>query len=143
MYRKVKATPLLKKLDSIDGLVIPDYVPDEDPGMVISLNLLTQLEVLPVRFLERKARIRSEEMMEFRKEVQQKHLDFLSRHRSVLVSDYEEISTSKSGETGTVRTLVADLPEGFDVEKWTWDFDLKGSDFYNSRSVMKVVAMTL
>lgn len=143
VYRKVKATPLLKRLDNLDGLVIPDYLPDGDPGIVISMNLLTQLEVLPVRFLEKKARISSEEMLEFRKKVQQKHLEFLSRHRSVLVSDYEEVSTSKSGETNSVRTLVADLPDGFDVEKWTWNFDLKGSDFYNSRSVMKVVAMTL
>ncbi len=142
VYRKVHSRPFFSRLASLTDVSIPDYKPDYDPGLVISLNLLTQLEVLPVRYLQRKAGIGENELNEFRRSVQQKHLNFLAAHKSVLVTDYEEVITSKSGEVKTVKTALAGFPAGFDTEKWTWNFDLKGSDFYNSRSIMKVLAMT-
>lgn len=143
VFNRVKAQPLFSKLNTLSGLEIPDYVPDSDPGLIISLNLLTQLEVLPVRFLKRMARISEDELLEFRKAIQRNHIRFLSSYRSVLITEYEEVTTDKSGEVTKEKTVVTDLPEGFDVEKWTWNFDLKGSDFYGKRSVMRVIAMSV
>jgi len=40
-----------------------------------------------------------------------------------------------------VPTLFTGLPSGRLIEKWTWNFDSKGVDLYNSRSKLKVIAI--
>jgi hypothetical protein len=143
VWQNVNRYAFFKKTRSLEGIIIPEYIPASDPGMIISLNLITQLEMLLVRYLKRKARIGEEEMINFRKTLQDRHIDFISKYRSVLITDYEELITDRSGEVKKVPTLLAELPSCSHREEWTWDFDLKGADYYNSRSVMKVLAVTL
>ncbi len=140
---KVRRRFFFRKPDNLEGIIIPEYRPVTDPGMIISLNLITQLEVLPVRYLNRKARINEQEMLRFRKAIQDKHIEFISKYRSVLITDCEEIITGRSGEVRKVPTLLADISSFPPGEEWTWNFDLKGADYYNSRSVMRVIAITL
>jgi hypothetical protein len=142
VWNKVSKYSFLRKSRSED-FIIPEFKPESDPGMIISLNLITQLETMLVRYLEKKTRISEEELSEFRKAIQNKHLDFISKYRSVLITDYEEIITRKSGEIIKVSTLLADLPQSVSREEWTWNFDSRGADYYNSRSVMRVLALTL
>ena len=143
VWNKIRSYPFFKKADNLEGIIVPEYKPAGDPGMIISLNLITQLEVLPVRYLKKKARISGDEMFGFRKSIQEKHIDFLSKYSSVLITDYEEVITGRSGEITRIPTLIADLPQLVEKEEWTWNFDLKGADNYNSTSVMHVVAVTL
>ncbi len=143
IWRKIRSYPFYRKADTLDGIVIPEYRPLSDPGLIISLNLITQLEVLPVRYLKKKARINEEEMYRFRRTIQERHIELLSKYNSVLITDYEEVISPRSGEPERIQTLLADLPPSKNKEKWTWDFDLKGVDYYNSRSVMHVIAVTI
>lgn len=143
VWKKISSYPFYRKADNLEGIIIPEYKPVSDPGMIISLNLITQLEVLPVRYLRKKAKINEDEMYRFRKEIQDRHLDFLSKYNSVLITDYEEVVTDRSGSVKRIPTLLTDLPEEAEREEWTWNFDLKGADYYNSRSVMHVIAVTL
>jgi hypothetical protein len=131
--------PFRKKI-SIGEIIIPDYEPDFDPGLVISLNLITQLESLPVDFLKKRIRATDDEFLSFRKEIQERHLRFLKRHNSILVSDYEEVFTDRAGNTKVVPTLLVNLPDCEFSEEWDWNFDLQGADNYNSKSIMRVVA---
>lgn len=140
---KIKNNTFFKKANNLKGIIIPDYIPGDDPGMIISLNLITQLEVLPLRYIRKKALISEDELLQFRKAIQESHIRFLSRYRSVLITDFEEIITDKSGAIKNIPTLIAELPEASAREEWTWNFDLKGADYYNSRSVMNVIAITL
>jgi len=130
-----------KRLHSLDNIYVPEYKPDSDPGMVISLNILTQLESQLVAFLKKRSSIKEEEINVFRTEIQKKHIDFLMKHRSVLISDYAEVITSRIGSVDTIPTLITDLPPGKFREEWTWNFDQTGADLYNSRSHFKVVAL--
>jgi len=141
--KKISSYPFFRKADNLEGIIVPEYKPVSDPGMIISLNLITQLEVLPVRYLKKKARIADDEMLRFRKSIQEKHMDLLSKYSSVLITDYEEVITERSGEITRIPTLLADLPHLVEKEEWTWDFDLKGADYYNRKSVMHVIAVTL
>ena len=109
--------------------------------MVISLNLLTQLESLLIDFIKKRSKIKEVEFDLFRAEIQKKHIDFLMKHRSVLISDYAEVITSRIGSVDTIPTLITDLPPGKFREEWTWNFDQTGADLYNSRSHFKVVAL--
>jgi hypothetical protein len=70
-------------------------------------------------------------------------LRFLEKHKSLLITDTAEIITDSSGNISEVKTLLADLPEGTMKETWTWDFDLKGSDYVMKRSVIEVSAIIL
>jgi hypothetical protein len=143
IWRNTSQGPLFSKLKSLSGIIIPEYKPEGDPGMVISLNILTQLETLPVKQLLKKTKANEEEITRFRKAIQDKHISFLKRGKSVLITDLTEIFTDKSGISTESQTVLTDLPDGIYREEWTWDFDLLGSDYYNKRSVLKVMAIVL
>jgi len=141
VWRKTSGIPFYRRLKSLDDITVPEYKPDYDPGMVISLNIMTQLEVLPVKRLEKKSKVSEEEINGLRKLIQVKHLDFLKKYRSVLITDKTEIFIGKSGDISEKQTVITDLPGGLYREGWTWDFDLLGSDYYEKRSVFNVEAI--
>ena len=129
------------KLRSLKNINVPEFKPDFDMGMIVSLNILTQLESLPIDFIKKRSIIKDEDFNLFRAEIQKKHIDFLMRNRSVLISDYAEVITSKISGIKTIPTLVTDLPVYRLREEWTWNFDQTGADLYNSRSQFKMVAL--
>ena len=143
VWRKTSGFQFFRKRRSIDEINIPEYKLDTDPGMVISLNILTQLEILPVKYLEKKSKVDEIEMINFRKEIQNKHISFLKNYKSVLISDISEIFTDNSGNVSEKQSVIVNLPDGLYKEEWTWDFDLKGSDYYEKRSVFKVAAIII
>jgi len=143
VWNKTGKYSFFNKLKSLENIIIPDFKPDNDPGLVISLNILTQLESLLIDFLKKRSKIKEEEFIRFRTEIQKKHIDFLLRHRSVVICDTVEVITNKSGNITTIPTLLTDLPSGQFSEEWTWNFDQTGADLYNSRSILKVVALTI
>jgi hypothetical protein len=143
IWQKTSRLPFFRKLDTLKDILVPEYKPQFDPGMVISLNVLSQLETLPVRYLLKKSKVSEDEFTGFRKKIQENHLNFLKKHNSVLISDVAEIFTGKSGNITERQSVIAKLPEGIYKEEWTWDFDLKGSDYYDKRSVFKVAAIVL
>lgn len=142
VWKKSGKLSFFKRLKSLDNLIIPDFNIVDDSGLFISLNILTQLETLPVAYLEKKASLSKNEIDRFRSEIQKKHIDFLMKHNSVLISDVAEIFTDRSGKTNRVNTLMTELPSGRLNESWTWNFDLKNTDNFNSNSVMEVAAIS-
>lgn len=141
VWEKMHRFNYLKKVQTLSDIVIPEFSTVDDPGMVISLNILTQLESLIIDFIKKRSKIKEEDFNFFRSEIQKKHLLFLSRHRSILISDYAEVMTDRTGSVKTIPTLFADLPSCSTREEWTWNFDHTGADLYNYRSHLKVVAL--
>ncbi len=94
VWKEVAKHPFYRKLKSLNDITIPEYKPVFDPGLVLSLNLLTQLEYLLVLFLKKQAKISESELSLFKSDIQTKHLDFLKRHHSVLISDINETITN-------------------------------------------------
>jgi hypothetical protein len=109
--------------------------------MVISLNILTQLESLLVEFIRKRSKTEKEELKLFRAEIQKQHINFLMKHPSVLITDLAEVITSRTGSIETIPTMVTDLPPCRICEEWTWNFDMTGADLYNCRSHFKVLAL--
>jgi hypothetical protein len=143
VWQKAGHRSLFNKLKSLDEIIIDEYKPLFDPGMIISLNILTQLESLPVELLRKKSIKNEEGFLRFRKEVQSKHISFLMNHKSVLITDISEIITDNSGKIKENPSVLTDLPEAKYKEDWTWNFDLRRSDYYSKKSVFKVSAMML
>ena len=132
-----------KKLRSLENISIPEYSQEGDPGLIFSLNILTQLESLLIDFIKERSKIREEEFTGFRAEIQKKHIDFLKKHESVLITDLSEIITDNSGRVTEEITMLTDLPAGKYREEWIWNFDYARSDFHTKRSVFKIVGIVM
>jgi len=143
VWKKAGKRTFLNRLSSLNEIIIPEFQPFDDPGLVISLNILTQLESQPERLLKKKSRATETEFCHFREEVQKKHLGFLEKHRSVLITDVAELITDNSGKTFEKKTLATVIPERKMKEEWIWDFDLLRSDFNKKSSVFKINALVL
>lgn len=141
VWKTMARYSFFKKMKTLEDIQIPDFITNDDPGMVISLNILTQLESLIIDFIRKKSDIREEEFERFRSKLQKRHIDFLMKYKSVLISDVSEVITKKAGEVITINTLATSLPDGLIREEWQWDFDQTGADYYNSRSIMNVVGI--
>lgn len=143
VWNKTGKRTFFNRLPSLETILVPEYEPAEDPGLVISVNILTQLEVLPERLIKKKTKARDDDLFRFRKEIQEKHIGFLKKHASVLISDEAEIILKTGGTQILNKTLLADLPEGRLSDTWTWDFDLTHTDFNRQKSRFKVVALLI
>jgi hypothetical protein len=140
-WKRKKKYRVFKRDMKNEKISVPVFCPGFDTGLVISLNILTQLEILPLRFLEKNTRVTGSELNDLRREIQQKHLDFLARRESVLITDTAEIFTDRQGNVSEKQSVIIDLPGGARADSWIWNFDMKRTDFYRKRSVMKVVAI--
>ncbi len=143
VWEKAGKRIFFNRLSSLSTIIIPQYQLTADPGMLISLNILTQLESLPLRLLRKKSRVNDEEFLKFRKEIQKNHILLLEKHKSVLISDVREVFTKRSGDSYQEDTAVVELPKGRVTEEWTWNFDLTGTDYNQKRSVLNVTAKIL
>ncbi len=141
VWKKAGNRTFLNKLNSLDTIFIPEYKPAEDPGLVISVNILTQLEALPEKLLRKKSRASEEEYLNFRREIQLKHLLFIEKYKGILISDIAEILTDRSGKTTEKETALVKLPEGKVKEEWIWNFDLMRTDYVQKKSVFRVFAI--
>lgn len=140
VWNKAGRRSLLNRIDSLESIVIPEYNPGEDPGLVLSINLLTQLEYLPLKLLRAKSKAAEPDLDHFREEVQKSHLRFLMKHPSLLITDVAEIYTDDRGNRSEVKTAFVPMPEGKINREWIWDFDLKYSDYKRKRSLLRVCA---
>lgn len=120
-----------------------DFSPDFEPGMVLSVNLLSQLASLPVEYLEKKRKIEAGVKDLIIRHVQERHLNFLKKHSSVLITDFAEISTSRTGVAESTSVIRCRLPAGKMRSEWRWEFDSGGSYRQGYKTAMEVVALYL
>jgi len=140
VWKKAGRKTIFNRLTSLETIVIPEYKPVEDPGLVISLNILTQLEILPEKLLRKKSKATDEDFIDFKKEIQERHLGFLMKYPSILISDIVEVVFDSTGARTEKNTLLAEIPEARMKEEWIWDFDLLHADYNRQKSQFKVFA---
>lgn len=113
-----------------------------EPDAIISLNILNQLDTLLLEYLKKKkARIVDNEILRFRKLIQQSHIKWITKKSGCLITDFKEL-TRQPGEEDEENDLVhVPLPEGIRSEEWTWDFDLSKTYHPDKETRMKVKAI--
>jgi hypothetical protein len=141
VWQKRRKYSIFNKLHSINNIIVPEFKFSEDPGMIISLNILTQLEYIIVEFIKKRSKIKDEEFTSLKEEIQRKHIDFLMKYKSVIITDCNEMITDRAGNVRIVNTLLTKLPSSSYKEEWIWDFDQTGADLYNSRSQFSMIAL--
>jgi len=115
-----------------------------DPDLVISLNLLNQMDILLVDYIRRHIALEQDERAAFRSRIQKNHLDFLSAYPACLVSDTEEIIINRDGrETGRNNLIYSAFPAGKRPQSWIWRFDESGYYKRGMKTHMLVRAVEL
>jgi hypothetical protein len=143
VWEKASGRTFFNKLRSIKEIKVAEYQPSFESGLIISLNILTQLESLLLEFLRKRTKADNESFLQFRKEIQTSHISFLKKNNSVLITDISEIITERNGQIIEKPSVLTDLPDSKFREEWTWDFESRNPDYYNKRSVFNVLALVL
>lgn len=121
----------------------PDVVPSET-DLVISLNLLSQVNGLLVEYIKLKTNVTKNSISSFSAQIQQQHLDILPKGKSCLISDTSEIITDINDNFIKENPLLyIKLPELNQKKQWIWDFDTSGTYYPNCKTQMKVIAVGL
>ena len=129
---------------SIDLKKIPGngFKPLHQTDMIVSLNILNQLDILICDYLLDNTTLTEDEITNLRLDLQQKHINSLQEQSFCLISDIEERTTDLDSKATAVRPLViAPLPQTLYKKEWEWQFDSSGSYYDGKRVTFNVVAL--
>jgi hypothetical protein len=128
---------------SISSMEIPIYNPGYDPGLVVSLNLLTQLDMLLVESLSGQSSLSKDDLRNFRRRVQERHIEFLQSRDSIIISDIKENIYKENDLLSGSDLLFTTFPDGDRAEEWLWEFDTTGLYYSGKKVVFNVKAIEL
>ena len=118
--RKNKLAESLKNLK-----ILPPHFKFE-ADFIISVNILSQIDELVVHYLTRSKKFDTDLIEEFRRRIQEKHVQFLQKRDSLLVTDVEEVSYDRDMELKESNPIIfTQLPEENKTDEWQWRFDTK------------------
>ena len=109
--------------------------------MVVSCNILNQLDIILMDYLKKTKKVSSEIESQVRRLIQTNHINLLPVSKSCLISDMEELSIDEENQVVKRKSLIYTDKLSTDYsESWIWQFDNCFS--YNSRynTWFKVIA---
>jgi hypothetical protein len=128
---------------NLPGMVIPALKPDFDCGMILSVNILTQLDMLLAEYLAKYPGLKHGDIRHFRKGIQDSHLGFLQSVDSLLITDWGEEIWSDGELSSSSDLLFTGLPQGNNTEEWKWEFDTNGLYYSGKKVIFRVLATEL
>ena len=115
-----------------------------DVDMVISLNLLSQLNGLIIEYLKNKYTLTENDLLTLSKHIQENHLAILPKNKSIIITDTEEIISDMHNHFIKKNPLIFTvLPNLKDKREWIWEFDTQGTYYPHKKTHMKVIAGSL
>lgn len=140
VYNCIKA----KDYKGLSNLPSFQFSPVEEVDLLVSLNLLNQLDILIVEYLRRFPKVSAEVILDIRKQIQLAHLNSLITDKSCLISDYEELLFDRTGSlVGNNSLILNPLPKGKISREWVWEFDNRMTYYPNRLTHFKVRAIQL
>ncbi len=132
-------------LDQIEATHIDLWFQDiKNTDFVVSVNILNQLDILICDYIKKFDIYSEQEIKEFRKIIQQNHLDFLPKGKSCLITDFEEVNLDGSNEVIQTKKLIhINLPLSKHKKKWQWNFDMNQTYHKDYNTIFKVVGMEI
>ncbi len=104
--------------------------------MVVSLNILNQLDILLLDFVKEHQLMNEEELKKLRMKIQEHHLKMLPCEKSCIIFDYcERIFSDEDEQEQVNSTVFVSLPHMKNVQEWQWQFDSLGY-YYNGKRVV-------
>lgn len=139
IYNLMKAGAKNFRLPS--QLPVPRISPEKGK-MILSLNLMNQLDILLVDYLQKFGVTDDSLIMNLRKNLQSDHINMLKDHPFILITDYMEVLMNSRGKIVEEKDLIhVPFPGGDRSAQWAWLFDT--NRLYNSHAdtLLKVKAV--
>lgn len=136
-----------QKEEHLESFILDEFEPKVpslpfDPDAYISLNLLNQLDILLIDFLQKKnRRVTDMEIRRFREKLQSFHVSWITKKPGCLITDVAELLNQPGKEIQERSLIYTELPKGKRAEEWIWDFDLSKTYHPNTETRMKVNAI--
>jgi len=139
MVREFKKSPLNFSIEDIK----PNFDFElNDFDMVVSCNILNQLDIILIDYLKSTMKISPNMELQLRNLIQETHIERLPKSKSFIISDVEEMSLDKENKIINRRSLIHmdRLPKIFKKE-WIWHFDNHCMYKPNCNTWFKVIAL--
>lgn len=112
--------------------------------MVVSLNLLSQLPEGVAQHLHKRATLSEAQHTDIARRIQQAHVDMLPKGKSLLISDVEEEFLDEDHRLiGSNPTVLIDLPQSPQAQRWDWVFDTHYAYREDCHTTLKVQAIRM
>jgi hypothetical protein len=110
---------------------------------VISLNVMTQLNILLTDYMKTSKLYSDGELQKFALQVQEAHLNILPREKTCLITEYEEELYDENDQLLGVNPLIfVDLPKSKLAEnKWKWKFDSSMTYREDAKTWFNIIAI--
>lgn len=139
IWQQYESERTITKLERFDNTM---YNLPQKVEMVISLNILNQLDILLCDFITDNSNLTDNEIISFRTSIQSNHIKMLSKQTFCLISDFEETAIdSNNGNSETRKTVLCEFPKTNHSEEWIWNFDSKGYYYPDKHVLFKVKAL--
>jgi hypothetical protein len=136
VYNQVK---LNKLTFTIPGGITAPRISPEKGKLILSLNILNQLDILLIDYIQKEAHCSEDLIIKFRKLLQESHVQMIMEHPFILMTDYREILINNQGKTLQEKDLIfTELPEGELTREWEWHFDTHQLYNAHANTIMKV-----
>jgi hypothetical protein len=138
---------LSKKRGALNPDSLPEMLHLEPPlprirsGVVVSVNLLNQLDIHLCDFLRDCGWTEDEPMDRCRELIQSFHIDWITASPGCIITDAAEINRDRSGKETIKPLLYTELPLGIRRERWIWEFDTSATYRSGFRTRMEVRAV--
>ncbi len=130
-----KLKPKMRDLSALENGIKEYALPLKDKTLIVSLNVLSQLDILLSDYLIKKGMADDGELIPFRRKVHESHLNMLGKSDYVLITDYRETVIGRNKQEVRKDLVLTPLPHSMDEANWTWNFDNSGN--YNRWGITK------
>jgi len=143
MYHMVNNFRTMRMKRSISEIQTSRFTDHIQADYYVSANMLDQMDSFIVDYLEAQKMFTEEELLAIRGRIHTDHLKTLPAGRSCLISDFQEMVTSKKGGMNVKNVIHADLPDAKKRKEWIWEFDHSGTYHPGKKTQFKIIALEL
>ena len=135
--KKIRNNSFIKKLQVHNSFDLSNF------DLVISVNILSQLDIILKDKILSKIKLKEEDIEYLSTLIQSYHIKSLPKGKSCLITDYEELLIDKNGNKVKKNNLLyINLPEGENCKTWQWVFDTKQNYYKKYNVTFNVIALT-
>jgi len=140
IYDRITAKSHVRK-QSLPQLTQTQFSYDIPFDLLVSLNIVNQLDILLLEALEKHETVSEEEKQDFRYCIQKNHMHLLEQYNYCLISDWEKLVThTKTRHTHSEPLVFVEPPAHTHHSEWLWNFDSQGLYEENSKIDFRVRA---
>jgi hypothetical protein len=124
VYDSVQLYKNYKEKKAISSYNITGFQYPKEFDYVASVNILSQLDQMLLNYIRKYNIYNEEDLLLFRKILQEKHIQSLPHNKTTLISDFEETIVNENGQLKKKNNILSiDISLYPILAEWEWQFD--------------------